>query len=151
MTGDVRCAIDVGTGIVHPVTELLHRLTAITTAKRILYIVGAPDGDIRGRDSGRVATAIDTGDAGLTTTVDDHPCLLTFIGQVVSLVATAVDGLNLIIFMCTASVFRSSAIHLNEHIAHRTAIEIITTEHTSFHWNGTERRTTRSYYILRIL
>ena len=127
--------IHIGTCVVNPVTILLNRLTAVATAKSIFYVIRAPDDDISSWYRRRVTTAIHSRYAAFLTTIDDDLCFFVFGRQIVSLVATAIDGLNLVVLMSrnavSVGIYLPSGIYLNEHVTQRTTIQVVTAKHTT--------------------
>ena len=49
MTGNLCCTVDISTRVIHPVSKLFYRLTAVTTTECVFYVVASPNGDIRSR------------------------------------------------------------------------------------------------------
>ena len=99
MAGNLGSTIDIGTSIIYPTAIPINWLATVTTTKCIFYIVRSPNDNISCRYSCRVTTSVNSGDTGLSTTINDDLCLLILIRQVVCLVTATIDCLNLIILM----------------------------------------------------
>ena len=143
MTSNLGKAVDIGTVVVCPYAIFLDFIETVTATKGIADIVGTPDDDIRGRHRCCTAATIDIGNTRFAATVDNHMSALINCGQVVSLIATAIDRLNLVGLnhaigtvsgnIIVTFVNLSGRIDANSYITQRRTIDIVTAKHITCH------------------
>ena len=96
MTSNRSSSYDDGTFIILPYTILLNIIAAVATAKSITNGMRTCDRYVCSRHQCRITTAKDFLDTGNPTTVDQHVCLLSISGQIVSQITTTIDTLDFI-------------------------------------------------------
>ena len=92
----LRKAVDIGTGISLPYTVHIDQFTAVTATESETDIKSSMDDDICCRNRSRTTTSIYLLDGGLITSVNIYMRSLSRSGQIVCLITTAIDSLDLI-------------------------------------------------------